>query len=187
MELMDVIEERISYRAFDPVNISDEMVKDLMYAASRAPSCSNNQPWRFIFVRKKEVLDKLKDSLNDGNYWGLRASMIIALISRPDLDCQTDGRDYNLLDSGMAMGLMLLKATEMGLATHPIAGFDQKKAKEVLGIPEEYQLLPLIIVGKRSKDLNILKKEYHRNSENERSERKPMDEVMALDHFDFND
>ena len=187
MELMDTIEKRKSYRAFDPVDITDDMISEMMYAASRAPSCSNNQPWRFIFVRKKEVLDGLKDSLSEGNYWGLRASMIIALISRPDLDCQIDERNYNLLDSGMAMGLMLLKATEMGLATHPIAGFDQDLAKKILEIPADYQLLPLILVGRKSENPLLLKKEYHRESEKKRSERKPMEDVMAWDMFDFND
>jgi nitroreductase len=185
MELMDSIEMRKSYRAFDPVEITDEMISELMYSASRAPSCNNNQPWRFIFVREEKILDKVKDTLTRGNYWGKRASAIIALVSRPDLDCQTDGRNYNLLDSGMAMGFMLLKATEMGLASHPIAGFDQKAVKEILNIPNDYELLPLIIIGERSDDLDLLEKDRHKESEVKRSKRKPMEEVMSIDGFRF--
>lgn len=187
MELMDAINERKSYRALDPVEITDDMVEELMQAASRAPSCNNKQPWRFIFIKDTEKLDRIKGTLSGGNYWGNRASMIIALISRPDLDCQIDGRDYNLLDSGMAMGFILLKATEMGLASHPVAGFDQNAAKEILEIPEDHQLLPLIIIGRRSEDLDLLTKDWQKESENMRSERRPLDEVMSMDRYEFND
>lgn len=187
MELMDAINERKSYRALDPIEITDEMVEELMQAASRAPSCNNNQPWRFIFIRDHERLDKIKGKLSMGNYWGGRASMIIALISRPDLDCQIEDRDYYLLDSGMAMGFLLLKATEMGLASHPVAGFDQNAVKEILKIPEDYQLLPLIIIGKRSEDLDLLTKDWQKESENKRSERRPLEEVMSMERYGFND
>lgn len=184
MEFDEVVEKRKSYRAFDPVEIDEDMIRDLSHAASRAASCSNNQPWRFIFVRENEYLDPLKETLSEGNSWGKRASMIIAVVSRPDLDCQIDKRDYNLLDTGMAMAHLLLKAVDLGLAVHPIAGFDHKKAKKVLNIPEEYQLLPLIIVGRKSEDMSILKKDWQIKKENERSERKSVEEIMFLDRFE---
>jgi nitroreductase len=187
MELMDVIEGRKSYRAFDPVEITDEMVNDLMNAASRAPSCNNNQPWRFIFIRERDRLEMLKHTLSRGNYWGKRASMIVAVLSKPDLDCQGEEGDYNLLDTGMAMENLLLRATEIGLATHPIAGFDHEKARVILEVPEDYQLLPLIIFGKRSSDPGLLVREDHKKTETTRSERKPLNEVMEHERFGFTD
>ena len=183
MELMKAIDKRRSYRAFDPVEIDDEMVRDLAHAASRAPSCNNFQPWRFIFVRDSNTLERLKGTLAKGNYWAERASMIIAVISKPGLDCQIEGRDYNMLDTGMALGLLLLRAVDIDLATHPIAGFDHIRAKEILNIPMEYQLLPLVIVGKRSDDMTLIKKDWQVKQETERSERKPLEEIMFLDTF----
>lgn len=185
MEFMDVLEKRKSYRAFDPVEITDEMVKDLAYAASRAPSCSNNQPWRFVFVKGEKKLNEIKKTLNKGNYWGERGSLIVAVFSKGDLDCQVRGRDYNWLDTGMAMMNLLLKAVDMGLATHPIAGFDEVEAKEVLNIPEEYTLLPLIIISKRSDDLSVLTKDWQIEGENKRSERRPLEEIYWIDEFDL--
>jgi nitroreductase len=183
MELKDVIEVRSSYRAFDHMEISDDMVREMAYSASRAPSCNNNQPWRFVFVREEKKLEELKETINRGNYWGKRASMIVAVFSKPELDCQIEQRDYNLLDTGMAMALLLLRAVDLGITTHPIAGFNQVRAKQVLNIPEEYQLLPLIIMGKRSDDLSLLVKDWQRDNEVKRSERKPLEEVMFMETF----
>lgn len=184
MEYDKVLEERRSYRAFDAVTIDEDMVREIAYAASRAASCSNNQPWRFVFVRKEDILDRVKGTLSPGNNWGERASMIVAVVSKPDLDCQIEGRDYNLLDTGMAMAHLMLKAVDIGLAVHPIAGFDQVEAKKVLNIPDDYQILPLIIVGKRSDDMTILTKDWQIQNEKKRSERKPLEEIMFLDRFE---
>lgn len=183
MELMEAIESRKAYRAFDHIEITDEMVRDLAYAASRAPSCNNNQSWRFIFVKNEPKLTEIKDTLTPGNYWAERASVIVAVFSKPDLDCQINERNYNLFDTGMASMNLMLKATDMGLASHPIAGFNNAEAKKVLGIPDDYELMTLIIIGKRSKDLSQLKKDWQIESEQKPSERKPLEEIFMIDAY----
>ncbi len=151
LEVKDAIESRRSYRALVPVKITDEMVKELARAASMAPSCFNKQPWRFVFIRSREMLDKMHGALSDGNEWARDGSMLIVVISKKELDCiMRDGRVYYQFDTGLAVGQMMLMASGMGLVTHAMAGFSPKKTREILGIPEEMDVITIIAVGKHS-------------------------------------
>lgn len=58
MDVHEAIKKRRAYRSLEPAEITDELIKDLAYHSSLAPSCFNNQPWRFIFVYDKEMLKK---------------------------------------------------------------------------------------------------------------------------------
>ncbi|MGB9590523.1 MAG: nitroreductase family protein, partial [Candidatus Hydrothermia bacterium] len=69
MDVKTAIETRRAFRSLEPVEITDDLVEDLASAASLAPSCFNNQPWRFVFVRDPEVLKVLHGTLSRGNEW----------------------------------------------------------------------------------------------------------------------
>lgn len=183
MNVDEAIRERRAYRSLDPVEISGELVKELAESVQLAPSCFNNQPWRFVFVYEAEMLEKLKEALSKGNAWARAASLIIAVFSREQDDCIIRDRLYHQFDTGMAVGFLLLRATELGLVAHPIAGFSPKKARRVLGIPEEYQVITLIIVGKRAAELNPNLNEGQINSEHKRPERIPVRDFVHRDRF----
>jgi len=155
MDVGEAIEKRRSYRALAPTEISDEAVRRLAWAGSMAPSCFNNQPWRFIFIRQKEMLGKMHAALSEGNEWARDASMLVAVLSKKELDCVIRDREYHLFDTGLAVGQMLLLATEMGLVAHAMAGFSPRKTREVLGIPEDMQVVTLIAMGKRSPEKTV--------------------------------
>ncbi|MGM0442501.1 MAG: nitroreductase family protein, partial [Elusimicrobiota bacterium] len=151
MDLKKIIGKRRSYRSLEPVKITDSLIENISRAAGLMPSCYNKQPWRYVFVREKDVLNKLKETLSEGNEWAKEASMIIGVVSKKELDCVLkDGREYYNFDTGMSTGIMLLKLVEAGLVGHAIAGYDQEKAKDVLNIPSDMELITLIIVGKKS-------------------------------------
>jgi nitroreductase len=71
---------------------------------------------------------------------------------------------------------MILRATELGLVAHPIAGFSPKKTREILGIPEEYTVLTLIIVGKKMQEIHPSLSEKQVENEQKRPERKLLKE-----------
>ena len=82
-------------------------------------------------------LDEMRGALAKGNEWAQKASMIIAVHSKVEDDCLVAGREYFLFDTGMATALLILRAVELGLVAHPIAGFDEERVKEVLGLGGE--------------------------------------------------
>jgi nitroreductase len=183
VNVKDAIEARRAYRALAPVEISDETVRDLAEAARLSASCFNNQPWRFVFVRKPDVLEQMLETLSDGNAWARASSMIVAVLSRVDLDCQIREREYFLFDSGMATALMILRATELGLVAHPIAGYSPKKVRGVLGVPDDMHVVTLVIFGKHTDEINDLLSEAQAASEAERPERHPFEEFAWMDRY----
>jgi len=183
MDVKEAIQERRAYRSFEPVDITREIVGELAEAARLAPSCNNNQPWRFVFAYDKEVLGRLHEALPEGNRWVKSASMIIAVFSRREDDCVIKDREYNLFDTGLAVGQMLLRATELGLVAHPIAGYNPVKVREVLGIPDAYQVITLINVGRHSSMVPDYFSDNQKLGEKQRPPRKPAGEIAYTDGY----
>jgi nitroreductase len=156
MDVKEAIQTRRAYRSLESVEITEELVKDLAESAQLTCSCFNNQPWRLVFAYEADVLEKLYGAMSKGNRWVQAASMIMAVFSQRELDCLIKGREYYLFDTGMATAFMILRATELGLVAHPIAGFKEDAVKEILGIPGEMRLITLLVVGKHSETISPL-------------------------------
>jgi nitroreductase len=199
MELLKAISDRRAYRALSPEPLPEDAVRRIVEAGALAPSCYNNQPWRIV-VRDVPVLtdgpqdgapslargdalppDALREALAEGNAWATRAPLIIAVAVRASDDCRLeDGRDYALFDAGLCAMNMMIQATAEGIVAHPIAGYNPKKAKAALGIPADYVLAVLIVVGKHgdpeAPDAPPLK-EWQLKGETAPRQRKPLGEV----------
>ena len=184
MDVKDAIEERRAYRSLEEVEISDEDIEELGKAAQLTPSCFNNQPWNFVFVKDEDKLKELESVMSKNNKWTNNASLIVAVFSKKDDDCVVKGREYHLFDTGMATAFLIMRATELGLVAHPIAGFDEEQTKELLGIPEEYRLISLVNIGKHSKEPNELLTEKQAEVEKKRPERKDLDEFIHIDNYE---
>ena len=180
----DVIEKRRAYRSLASVEITRELIEDLTECARLAPSCFNNQPWRFVFVHDEAMLTKMHETLSKGNEWATRASMIIAVYCKEDDDCVIRDRCYYRFDTGMATAFLILRATELGLVAHPIAGYSPSKVSNILGIPDEYQVITLVIVGRHADDISPLLTDKQRAAEQERPERKPFDAVSSINRYE---
>ncbi len=186
MDVFRVIQKRRAYRSLEPVEITKDLIRDLAECAQLAPSCNNNQPWRFVFVYDAQTLKDMHAVLSSGNVWAQAASMIIAVFSKREDDCIIKDREYHQFDSGLATGFLVLRATELGLVAHPIAGFSPKKTREILGIPDEYKVITLIIVGKHAKTISPVLSEQHVASEKRRPRRKTHDEFVYLNRYSEN-
>ena len=182
LAVKEIIEKRRAYRALEPCEITEELIHDLALSAQLAASCMNNQPWNFIFVYDPEPLNTFFDVLSPGNAWGKKASMIVAVFSRADLDCQSKGRDYYLFDSGMATAHLILRATELGMVAHPILGFSETKTKKILQIPEDMKVVTLVIIGKHSTNRSLLNEQQNK-TEDSRPSRKPLEDFIHLNTY----
>jgi nitroreductase len=183
VDVKHAIEERRAYRSLDPAQITDELIEDLAQSASLSASCFNKQPWRFVFVHDKEVLSQLFSAMSKGNEWTRQASLIVAVFSKKELDCVVKGREYYLFDTGMATAFLILRATERGLVAHPIAGYDEEKAKQVLKIPEDMTLITLVNVGKHADEIHKLLSEEQAKIERTRPERFPFEKFAFVNAY----
>lgn len=184
MDVKQAIETRRAYRSLVPVEITEDIINELSQAISLAPSCNNLQPARFVFVSDPDMLKKMHAALSKNNDWIQAASMIIAVFSKKDMDCvMGDGREYYLYDSGTAVGFLMLRATEMGLVAHPVAGYDPNKVREILGVPEDMTVITLVNVGKHAEFIGPLLTEKQAKIEKERPERLPYDQVIFRNQY----
>lgn len=183
MDVKEAIEKRRAYRALGPVEVTDGLMKELATAAQLTASCFNNQPWKLVFVRSGGALAKVHECLSKGNEWAKKASLIVAAFAKKESDCVIKEREYYLFDLGQAVSALALRATELGLVAHPIAGFDNEKARLALGIPEGNMVLTLINIGKKTEDLGALTPQQAA-SETERPPRLPLENIFSVDAYD---
>ena len=180
MDVIEAINTRRAYRALTHVEITDAMIQDLATSAQLAASCFNKQPWHFVFIRDQNMLTKLHGVMSKNNRWVQGGSLIIAVYSSKEADCLLPDREYFLFDTGMAVGQLILRATELDLVAHPIAGFDDKASKELLSISQEKTLITFIIVGKHSPETSELLTEKQVQTEEQRPIRNQLDEFIRI-------
>ncbi len=185
MQFSDVLNERRSLRTLGQFDVDPDLIRRLAEAAGLAPSCSNRQPWRYIFVYNSEKLAELFHTLAPGNYWAKKASLMIAVFSHKELDCVIKDREYYQFDTGMATAFLMLKATDLGLVAHPMAGFDPEAARQVLNVPDDMQLITLIAVGQKLDKVDPMLSEKHFQQEKERPIRKGIQDYIY--HNEYSD
>ena len=183
MDVKEAIQKRRAYRSLHPVEITNELIKDLAECVQITASCFNNQPWRYVFVYDKIMLEKMHEALSSGNEWARKASMIIVVLGKQEDDCVIRDRIYYRFDIGMATEAMILRATELGLVAHPIAGYSPRKTREVLDIPEDIDIIALVIVGKHSDKIDPVLSEKQVEAEKKRPERIPIDEFVYINRY----
>lgn len=143
METWEAIGKRCSLKAHladRPVEV--EKIQHVLDAARLAPSARNTQPWRFVVVRGEEAAQALaRRALKGPSQMLERAPVIIVVCARPADDVFIDGKEYYLFDVGLAVENMVLAATDLGLVTHLMAGFDEAELKRMLDIPDDVRVV----------------------------------------------
>lgn len=179
MDVVKTIEERRAYRSLAPVEIDRKLIEELARCASLSPSCYNNQPWRFDFVTGG-TLERMRAVLSRGNEWARAASMIVAVHAAAEQDCRIKEREYYLFDAGLATALLVLRATDLGLVAHPIAGYDEEKTRAILDIPPEERIITLVIVGRRAEEISPDLSQQQAQAERERPQRHPFERFARV-------
>ena len=173
---------RWSPRAMSGEEISNDDLMGLFEAARWAPSSYNNQPWRFIYAKRNtDHWPTLISLLVEGNkIWAQNAAVIVVVISRKNFEFNEKPAITHQFDAGAAWENLALEATSRGLVTHGMQGFDYKQAREELGVPENFDVMAMIAIGKLGQKenlpLNLQEREYP-------SDRKPLEEIVMEGKF----
>jgi nitroreductase len=166
MELMEVIKERRTVRAFRPDPVDPKVLEEVLSAAIWAPSHFNAQPWEFIHIGK-ETRQKLQKIFHDKMEGGplkdpnlpeekksaMRkfilnfgdAPVLTAVICPPPVK-PTDHVDYPLA-AGAAIQNILLSAWEKQLGGVWLSLGQYPESQEVLQIKEGYRVIGILAMG----------------------------------------
>lgn len=149
---LELLRTRRSIRRYRPDAVPEEMIAQILEAGRWAPSASNRQPWQFVVVRDRVVLEKVAEN---AAYYFLRwahvaeAPLLIALCGNAKSRIY---RQFLHEDVGLAGGQMMLQAKAMGLGTCWVGGLDRKAIGDILKLPEDVRVIGLLTVGYPAED-----------------------------------
>ncbi|MDJ0513882.1 MAG: nitroreductase family protein [Methyloceanibacter sp.] len=181
METFDAIYGRRAVKHFDPDHqMTDAEKTKLLEAAIQAPTSFNIQHWRFVVVDDPELRKQIREVGNDqaqitdasmlivmtadmgawqkepGRYWANAPKEVAELLvnwmgpfheGREQLQ-----RDEAMRSIGMAMQTLMLAAKSMGYESCPMIGYDFDKVAEMINLPDDHCIGPLVVVGKGVKE-----------------------------------
>jgi nitroreductase len=179
-----LILRRWSPRAMSGEAISDKEMLTLFEAARWAPSTNNEQEWRFVYARRDTpAWATLFDLLADGNkIWCDRAAMLCVVCAHKVFSRNGKPNPVHLFDCGNAFENLAIQGTAMGLVVHGMAGFDYERAREALGVPEDFAVAAMFAVG-RPGDVNQLPEKLREREKP--SDRRPVRESISEGKFSF--
>ena len=163
--------------------VAREELLALLEAARWAPSSGNEQPWRFLAVpRGHPRRAGLEAALRPGNAWAKRASVLLVSLAKATREKGggTEANPWAEHDTGIATGLLLVQAAAMGLAAHPMGGWDPDALRAALEVPPGMRPMAVIAVGRHDPALDdaaLLEREARPRT------RRPLGETAFLGAF----
>jgi nitroreductase len=173
---------RWSPRSMTGEEMDDDTIMSLFEAARWAPSSYNNQPWRFIYAKRNTPnWNRLFDLVAEPNkVWAKNAAVIVVVVSNKHFDINGKYSITHQYDAGAAWENLALEASTRGLVAHGMQGFDYERARADLGIPDSFDVMAMIAIGKRGPKENLPKNLQEKEAPNGR---KPLREIVMEGRF----
>ena len=182
MDTLDAIYQRRAVKGYDPNHkLTAEEEQKILEAAIQAPTSFNIQHWRFVILRDPELRAKIRSEFGNDQAQMTDASLLILFTAdvkawekEPQRYWQNapqevadlitgwmgpfhEGREWLQRDEaqrsiGMAMQTVMLTAKAMGYDSCPMIGFDIEKVAELINLPDDYVMGPMVAIGKKVKD-----------------------------------
>lgn len=147
MDLMEALMTRRSIRSYRDEPVQDEVIEEIISAAMMAPSAGNEQPWQFIVIRKKELLQEIPTF---HPYANMVVQAPVAILVCGDLTFAKHG-EFWIQDCSAAVQNLLLAAHGNNLGAVWLGVFPREKRVEgfrkLLDLPEHLVPFALIPIG----------------------------------------
>jgi nitroreductase len=178
MDFLRLVASRQSDRAYDPSRpVEPEKLARILEAGRLAPSACNAQPWKFVVLTRADLVHKAgKAAAGLGmNKFAKDAPVHILVVEESMnftsfLGAKIKDKYFPLIDIGIAAAHITLAAEAEGLGSCILGWFDERKLKELAGIPASKRLLLDIVVG------------YPVKGKRQKS-RKPVEKVVSYEQY----
>lgn len=148
METLDAIFNRRSIRDFTDEQVTDEQIRILLNAAFSAPTAVNAQPWEFVVINEKEILDNIRDKMYFAKY---NAPLAIVVCGNMKYALKGGDKDLWVCDCSAAIENMLLAATDIGLGSVWIGVYPTPSKmttmQKLIDLPEHVKPLGMVYFG----------------------------------------
>jgi len=154
MEAYEAILSRRSVRKYQDRPIEDEVTEKLIRAGAAAPSAHNEQPWHFVVIKDRTILDEIPKF---HPYAKMLSEAPVALAICADHELEKDPTaGYWIQDCSAATQNILLAAHALGLGACWLGIHPREKRKEalrkLLHLPESVEAFSVIALGYPAQD-----------------------------------
>ena len=150
-EIMSVLTQRRSPRAYSDKAVSAEVLEQVFTAASSAASCFGEQPWRYILgsqTASPDAFGKILGSMMEFNQvWAKKAPVLAVGVAKLQFSHDNNPNGWAKYDVGQATATMAVQAAELGLQIHQMAGFSPDAVRVAFGIPEGFDPVVVFTLG----------------------------------------
>jgi len=149
MDILEIIKNRRSVRAFQQKKIPEEVVEKLMEALIWAPSAGNLQSRKFYFIFHQGIKEKLVEA-SFGQNFVAQAPLVIIGCTNDKITSRYGERGknlYSICDVATSLQNMMLLAYSEGLGTCWIGKFDEEKTAQILNLPDNLRPVVITPVG----------------------------------------
>ncbi len=177
MSAIRCLESRRSIREYKKAEVSPKEIEKIVKIAQMASCWENTQPIRYVAVLDRDLKNRIAEECtrrfpwNQENIEEAPALMVLCAVKglsgyEPDGRPSTGkGTHWQSFDAGIAAAYFCLAAHAHGLGTLIMGRYEEEKMKEILALPENYEVSALIAIGYPA----VIP---------EASERKPLKEVL---------
>jgi nitroreductase len=166
--LLALFAKRQSVRRYKPDPVPEEHLRLILDAARRPPTSGNQQPWKFLVVRKPATIERMRarclelvegygpqdlapaekaarrEAITKRMAGYFSAPVYIVVLT----DSQSTYPSYNHHDGPLAAGYLCLAARALGYGTVYVTdAIPEQVTREVLNIPERYQRVCITPLG----------------------------------------
>jgi nitroreductase len=178
-DFLDLIISRQSDRKYSEAPVERDKLDRIAEAGRMAPSACNAQPWKFIVVDDRELINKIAIAssaklIGMNSFVAQAAAIIVIVRENPNLSSKVGAtikkKDYSLIDIGIATENICLQAKAEGIGSCIIGWFDEGDMRKILSIPRSKRVELIITLG------------YSLSSPREKR-RKPPEETISYNKY----
>ncbi|MEM6471481.1 MAG: nitroreductase family protein [Planctomycetota bacterium] len=182
MNTLEAIKNRRAIKHFDPEHkMTADEERRLLESTILSPTSFNIQHWRFVILRDPELRSRIRSEFGNDQSQITDASLLVLFtadvkawqkepsrywVNAPKEVADLlvgwmgpfhEGREWLQRDEaqrsiGMAMQTLMLSAQELGYQSCPMIGYEIEKVAELINLPEDHVMGPLVAIGKGTKD-----------------------------------
>jgi len=182
MNVTEAVYKRRAVKHFDATHrLTKDEERNLLEATIQAPTSFNIQHWRIVILRDSDLRVRIRTEFGNDQAQMTDASLLLLFTAdakawkkRPErywvnapqevsdllvnwMGPFHEGRDWLQRDEaqrsiGIAIQTLMLVAQDMGYQSCPMIGFDIEKVAELIQLPEDHVMGPMVAIGKGIKD-----------------------------------
>jgi len=142
MSLVETVLSRRSIRRYEKKDIQSDVLNKILEAGRQAPSAANRQPFHFVVLTD----DKIKNELSKGFFNRFIKDSSITIVGCANTGDVITGK-WSIIDTAIALQNMVIAAWTMGVGSCWIGDFNEDKIKQLLKIPDKWNIVALVSFG----------------------------------------